>query len=109
VNYAAAEDLGRGSRLSAAEVIGSAEDGTLVKIRYHDLDLRSEVGIRTLYHRIKVAAQKVCYESNPVWVLQRHNRLQQCVESAVDAAVVQVGNAQLAAVHHDDTRSKSGG
>jgi UrcA family protein len=113
-NYAAAQDEGRKSQLSSMTVVGSDadgtfEDGTLVKVRYHDLNIKTDAGLTALYHRIKVAAHLVCYQSLPVWVPQRNSRLQQCQDTAVDAAVVQIGNARLAALHRDDTNSKSGG
>jgi len=108
--YAAAqEEEGSKSQLTAVTVVGGAEDGTMVKIRYHDLDLMRDGGVKALYHRIKVAAHTVCDQSVPVWAAQRSERMQACLGSAVDAAVVQVGNARLAALHVDKTSSKKGG
>jgi UrcA family protein len=89
-------------------VIGSDEDGTLAKLRYHDSSLGTDAGITALYHRIKVAAHAVCYQSLPVRVPPRNDRLQQCRDFTVDAAIVQIGNTRLAAVHQDDTKSKIG-
>jgi len=113
-NYAAAQDEGRKPQLSAMTVVGSDadgtfEDGTLVKVRYHDLNIKTDAGLTALYHRIKVAAHTVCYQSLPVWVPRRNTRLQKCQDTAVDAAVVQIGNTRLAAVHQADTKSKIGG
>jgi UrcA family protein len=109
MNCATAQDDARKVQRSVVTVRGDDEDGTVVKVRFHDLNLRTDAGVTALYHRIKVAAHAVCYQSVPVWVPQRNQRLQQCLDSAVDTAVVQVGNAQLAAVHQNDANSKNGG
>jgi UrcA family protein len=109
VNFAAAQDAVRKPQRSAVTEIGSEEDGTLVKIRYHDLNLKTDVGIRALYHRIKVAANRVCDQSLPVWATPSNGGLQKCVDTAVSAAVAQIGNTQLATVHQGDANPKNGG
>jgi UrcA family protein len=95
---AADAEEGAKPRVATETVIAG---GKSVKVRYHDLNLKTDTGVTAHYHPIKFAAHTVCDRSVPVWASQRGNRLQGCLGSAVGAAVAQLGNAGLAAVHRN--------
>ena len=98
----------RGSLLLAGALVASALTGTsfagqsdaapTVAVRYGDLDLSSEVGAQTLYHRIASAARDVCPDaySRDLGVVAESQR---CQANAVDQAVRQLNNPKLALVH----------
>jgi len=68
-----------------------------IVVTFRDLDLNSQSGAATLYHRIKAAAQRVCgYEATLVY---SYRIWQNCVRPAVDAAVAKVDNPRLTAYH----------
>lgn len=65
-------------------------------VRYSDLNLSTEAGIRALYRRIQVAAWHVCNEmqSKPVGV-----ESVRCRQSLVDDAVAKVNEPALTALN----------
>jgi UrcA family protein len=96
-----------GSRVLAAAALGlvlaagSASAGSdvhAVAVRYGDLDLSGEEGVRALYGRLEAAADRVCGPRSQrdlgVYRLWRN-----CRDDALARAVTQIGNARLAALH----------
>jgi UrcA family protein len=69
-----------------------------VVIKYGDLDLSQEQGVRILYRRISAAAQAVCVPlvSGDLMSLAR-SRV--CQQEAIERAVRQVPSARLAAMY----------
>jgi UrcA family protein len=65
-------------------------------VRYHDLDLSSSAGIRTLYGRIQNAAWRVCLQVVPSWNGIENTK---CRQTAVDEAVAKVNKPALTAMH----------
>jgi UrcA family protein len=63
-------------------------------VRYHDLDLSSAAGIRTLYGRIQNAAWRVCLEISPTGIENV-----KCRQTLVDIAVGEVNRPALTALH----------
>jgi UrcA family protein len=92
----------RSLALVAVLSLGSAQalayDGSKsIKVRYSDLDLTTQAGADTLYHRIRGAARQVCgYEASSFWG-QRSFR--NCVNGAVGNAVATVNSPLLTALH----------
>lgn len=79
-----------------------AVDAPQVTISYSPRELASEQGTRALYRRIRTAAQSVCpgWDSRDLdlWAASR-----ECQSQAVAQAIVQIGNARLAALHAKTT------
>ena len=69
-----------------------------VTVRYDDLNLGTDTGVRTLYARLTRAAELVCPDRH-VRDLARSSIARTCQSEAVDAAVTQVHNPHLAALH----------
>ena len=83
------------SLLGSAQAL--ADDGTRsIKVGYSDLDLTTQAGADTLYHRIRGAARQVCgYDGSSFWD-QRSFR--NCFNGAVGNAVATVNNPLLTAL-----------
>jgi UrcA family protein len=89
--------------LAAAGAAGAAEASTTptdmpgIVVRFNSDMLATESGTRTLYHRLKSAAERVCpMESNTRLV---NPRVQECRQEAVTAAVNKIHNQRLAELH----------
>jgi UrcA family protein len=90
----------------AAEPDGDAALSRNVKM--WDLDLAQSDDVRTLYERVREAANDVCRdEARRYWSSTRRpvplGWTERCVDDAVEAAVLEVGNRRLAAL--TDTRT----
>jgi UrcA family protein len=72
----------------AAMLVGVAQ-GAEVPVRYQDLNLNTDVGVKALHQRIQAAANRVCGEvdGRDLAVARAHKA---CVERAVADAVAQV-------------------
>jgi UrcA family protein len=104
---------GRGARLTlavvacalaglpAAQAGGAATDRTSVAVRYDDLNLATDSGVRTLYARLRHAAERVCPDS-AARDLARLQLARSCQAQAIDAAVAQVASPRLAALRARD-------
>jgi UrcA family protein len=69
-----------------------------ITVRYDDLNLGADRGVRTLYARLQRAAEQVCpdvYTRDPARASQAHA----CQAEAIAAAVAQVQSPRLAALH----------
>jgi UrcA family protein len=75
-----------------------ARGPSAVTVRYDDLNLDTDSGVRTLYARLKRAAELVCPGSHDR-DLARVSIGRACKAQAVDAAVTRVHNPRLAALH----------
>lgn len=84
------------SAFGTAQAFAADSDGTtLMKhVRYDDLNLSREAGVRKLYARIKDAADVVCAPFNGRQLSQRMNQVA-CVTSAMERAVRQVNEPAL--------------
>jgi len=69
-----------------------------VTVRYDDLNLGTDSGVRTLYARLTRAAQLVCPDRHNL-DLALASIARSCQSQAVDAAVAHVQNPRLAALH----------
>ena len=81
---------------------------TQVVVTYDDLNLASTAGARTLYARLKSAAQQAC-GSRPIGHdLQGYMAYQSCYDSALEKAVRKIDNANLQALHRKSADSSVG-
>ena len=69
-----------------------------VTVKYSDLNLATPTGSRTLYHRLVVAARRVCPAVGHPAELRQNREAQYCISATVQNAVKQVKNPQLAQV-----------
>lgn len=101
--------------LAAACLLGAAGAGAApasdevprVIVRYGDLNLANEQGLKILYRRITVAAEAVCprlTDRN----LRFRSVVQECREQAIARAINDVNIPQLAALQRQRQRSKTG-
>lgn len=88
--------------LSGISAIGTANIPELtiesVRVSYADLNLNNREDARTLYARLRNAAENVCdvYERQPV---REMLDARDCRDHALDKAVREVGSKQLSAIH----------
>ena len=81
---------------------------TQVVVTFDDLNLASTAGARTLYARLKSAAQQACGSRPTGRDLQGYMAYQSCYDSALDKAVRKVDNAHLQALHRKSADSSVG-
>ena len=74
----------------------SDSDVPSVTVKYSDLNLATPEGSRTLYHRLVVAARRVCPTVGHTAELRLSGEVQHCISAAVQNAVKQIRNPQLA-------------
>ena len=70
-----------------------------VRVAIADVNLSSPQGIATVYTRLQQAATEVCGQEPQIRELGQHAGWSKCVDTALDAAVVQVRSIGLAALH----------
>jgi UrcA family protein len=78
-------------------------------VKMWDLDLAKAEDVQTLYERVREAANAVCREEarHHVSITRRPappGWTESCVDAAVDAAVREVGNRRLVALHTGGNR-----
>ena len=81
---------------------------TQVVVTFDDLNLASTAGARTLYARLKSAAQQACGSRPTGRDLQGYMAYQSCYDSALDKAVRKIDNARLLALHRKSADSSVG-
>jgi UrcA family protein len=67
-----------------------------VTVQYSDLNLATPEGSRILYHRLVDAAERVCPQVGRRADLRLYPAAQSCINAAVQDAVKQIRNPQLA-------------
>jgi UrcA family protein len=83
---------------SNAEAAGKGIATRSVAVRYGDLDLRHEAGVRALYQRLRMAAKQACGTLDTRH-LAAHAAWQDCRNAALADAVERLGNERVAALH----------
>jgi UrcA family protein len=81
-------------------------DTAQVTVRFADLDLGTAQGARTLYQRIRSAANSLCGLADGTDAFRRP-AFQECSDRAVERAVRAVNRAELTCVHATSARSRS--
>ena len=88
--------------LGSVQVL-AGEPAKSIRVSYADLDLSTQAGAQTLYHRIRGAARQVCgdegtsYTDKAIW--------RSCFKNAVGDAVAKVNSPQLTALHQGKSPS----
>lgn len=94
---------------AALALSGIAQAGTVrelpsVVVKYGDLDLTTQAGVKRLHSRLRTAAQQVCSELNSR-VLGLREEYDRCVKDAITQSVASVGNQNLSQFHRYGGRS----
>jgi UrcA family protein len=84
--------------LSAAHAATPADGVPSVVVKFGDLNLSTEQGTSSLYHRIVAAARQVCPKADPR-ELSAYASSQACQNAAIARAVNDVHSEHLAATH----------
>ena len=71
-----------------------------VKVRYADLDLTQDAGIRALYQRLRLAARQACGSADSRLLADLRN-WQRCFDAALGTAVQRLDHERLTALHRD--------
>jgi UrcA family protein len=87
----------------AAMAPASAADVPTVAVRYADLDLRHEAGVKVLYRRLYNAAVEVCGQRERTGSRIVRVAWKSCVAATVAAAVAMVDRPELTAYHQQRT------
>jgi UrcA family protein len=66
-------------------------------VNYADLDLNTDAGARTLYHRLTKAADEVCPADSSTF--EQHRIYKTCVKAAMSAAVRDVNREGLSKIY----------
>jgi UrcA family protein len=83
---------------SAASASPADRDTPTVIIHYATASLATDSGVRTLYRRIEMAAERVCPHA-PAYSQLPNEALIKCRHDTVAAAIAKINNQQLAALH----------
>ena len=70
-----------------------------ITVTYHDLNLANSEGLDSLYRRVESAARKVCGVENFRVSLNIARKNRDCVSSSINAAIGQIGDTRLTALH----------
>ena len=69
-----------------------------ITISYADLNVESAAGVRSLYGRLRFAAQRVCAHLDDGRLSPPNIRYQSCYETALDSAVAKINEPVLTAM-----------
>ena len=89
--------------ISGIAAAGSPDSHSVV-VRYGDLNLNSQAGVKSLHKRIRNAAESVCSELSSS-VLSLRNTYEQCIDQAVADGVSAVANPNLSNFHRSKGKS----
>jgi UrcA family protein len=89
--------------ISGIAAAGSPDANSVV-VRYGDLNLHSQAGVKSLHKRIRNAAESVCSELS-TGILSLRGTYDQCVEQAVTNGVAEVANPNLSNFHRSKGKS----
>jgi UrcA family protein len=74
--------------------VGMFQETRVEAVRYDDIDISRDAGMRTLYARLNAAAKRVCGTYDRLNLRERRN-WQQCYDSALSHAVAQVDDGRM--------------
>lgn len=77
-------------------------------VSYADLDLDNPADVAVIYERIQDAARMVCRDSAAPWDGQSTKHFNKCFQETVNAAVQDVNNFELSALHQRITKEIAG-
>ena len=88
-----------GMLASAALTAGQKSDVPVLAVDYSDLDLTTAKGVQALHRRLTTAVKRVCPRTDVVLNALDRVAARECQKQALDRAVNEIGNADLAALH----------
>lgn len=71
----------------------------VLAVEYGDLDLTTAKGVQALHRRLTTAAKRVCPRTDVVVNALDRVAARECQKQALDRAVNEIGNPDLAALH----------
>jgi UrcA family protein len=83
----------------AGDVAPAAPKHDDVVVRYADLNLNSEAGVRVLYARLSDAAARACGDEPIGLDLKARAQYEECFDRTLEKAVGKVGNPDVQALH----------
>jgi UrcA family protein len=86
---------------------GKYIEGQSAVVKFGDLNLQNPDGVEALYRRIQRAAEKVCWDTRDIHVLNDIAK-RNCKERAVAKAVSDVNNGHLTALYTRKTNKALG-
>ena len=89
--------------ISGIAAAGSPDSQSVV-VRYGDLNLNSQAGVKSLHKRIRNAEESVCSELSSS-VLSLRGTYEQCIDQAVADGVSAVANPNLSNFHRSKGKS----
>ncbi len=102
--------LGAVMALTLTTLPAAAADEIVTKsqvVRFSDLNLSSDEGVRALYQRIRKAARQVCAQSTD-WTQYERGGYRSCYFKAVNDAVDHVNRPALTAMHRTNMTAPAG-
>ena len=84
-----------------------AHEKRVISVRYDDLNLETDQGVRRLYGRLRIAANDVCGVQPGLVLLELRVIELRCVRGAIADAVAKVNRPQLTAFHRTKASSKA--
>lgn len=88
-----------GMLASGALTAGPKSDIPALAVEYSDLDLATAKGVQALHRRLTTAAKRVCPRTDVVVNALDRVAARECQRQALDRAVNEIGNPDLAALH----------
>jgi len=89
----------------AAVSSAKGDDGRVsTVVRYGDLDLTQSADVGRLYARLKYASEKVCYVTDDYHNLRMKQLQADCMQGALNRAVVSVNEPKLTQLHAAEPR-----
>lgn len=73
----------------------AAADTLKETVPFADLNLSNPAGVAALYHRIHAASRRVCDPQGGERNLKRLFDIRHCLDTAIQTAILRVGNAAL--------------
>jgi UrcA family protein len=90
--------------LGAASAATHDRDVPAVVVKYSELNLSTDAGVNTLYHRIMYAARQVCPDES-IRDLKAHEQVAVCRDQAIARAIRQINNSRLAALYASHSKN----
>lgn len=87
--------------LAASPANAAPTDEARASVRYADLNLDGDAGAAAMLRRINLAAKDVCGARTGPMPLTERIRTRRCVRAEAEAAVADVGNANLSAYYYN--------
>lgn len=91
--------MAAGMALAEAQAANLAQPVTEVTVRYDELDLARPAGAEAMLKRLKQAAERACGGRPDNRLLSDQRMFHQCVETALDDAVIELDAPLVTALH----------